>query len=210
MFRGHFFRGLSSREISVVGTTVSASGATTLTVPAGTRSGDLVCVFYSHSGTGTCTIGTAGYTTAYNEQGSFAHRSVFAYKVQGSTPDTSISLTATGAGCWVVITLRSAGAVGTITESHNAATAPNPPAATLTGPGVILIHVARDENQTPAFTTPPAGYTELANVAVSGAGVYAIGISDLLPAGTYDPDFWIPNSATNNCSHTIPILLGSL
>lgn len=131
------------------------------------QQGDLVLVGISADGNLT-NITTTGYTSIQSD-GTDNPDYVLSYKFMGSTPDTSVSITA---GIFAMLTVvvsvfRNVGSIGTSAEASGATLDPNPPSITTsTNRNMIVAYGFLDDDNITTLTAP-TNFTSIGEASVS-------------------------------------------
>lgn len=178
-------------DITVVGYATATNSSTLTLTGIGLATNDVVILFGADDNN-TVTV-PSGYTGA---SVSAALRAMYAYKVMGATPDSSITgLSPSGSTSgYIAIGLRGVDTAsvynGTPASANTGASdgAPNPPAVTTSSAGMIMIFGGLDDDIT--TVTASSGYTTVAsfNFGSSGAGgSFVVAYLITTAAGTYDP-----------------------
>ncbi len=154
--------------ISIIGTT--DGNATTLTMPGGQLTGDLLVVFAGRTTNGTITLpGAPGdWTLAHTETNSDGGNSIVAWRI-ASAGGESVG-TWTGATYMGIHVIRNATGIGGIAGAYVAgAGTPSLPALTMTktdGTSTLFGGIFQRGSQT--FTAVPSGYTKRSASAING------------------------------------------
>lgn len=184
--------------ITVVGY-VTTTNATTLSLTGiGLQANDVVILFGAEDDS-TVTV-PSGYTGASVSGGL---RAMYAYKVMGSTPDTSITGLNPGGtkSGYIAIGLRGVDTAnvynGTPANANSGASDgnPNPPSVTTSSAGMILIFGGLDDDQT--TMTGSSGYTDIASYSFGSSGnggSFVVSYLITTAAGTYDPGTCSPGT----------------
>ncbi len=168
--------------ITVVGSSsIGSVSSVTLNLPSGLQQGDLVLLFIGADGnTPTLPSGWTNVNT-YTIGSEYAR---FAYKVMGSTPDTSITATATGANAAGCIALRGIDINDfSVASATGSSGMPDPPNQSTVYPGGICLAVGfLDDDNVASTTTPPAGFQTVFNVN-SGSSGQTLMLASKFPLG---------------------------
>ena len=141
----------------------AGNAALTITLPAGTTTGDVVLVMFDDRQGANVAISTSGYTLLYN----LADVKI-AYKVMGSTPDTTVTRGSNGVagraqtGIAFVFRNVSQSNPSDATPPSTAtgtSTTPDSPSITTVTPGAVVVS-AFVSNTTDAAVTGPSGYSD--------------------------------------------------
>jgi hypothetical protein len=175
--------------ITIVGSSsVGGASVVSLSLPSGLQQGDLVLLFIGASGnfptlpTGWTNVNTYSIGTEYAR---------FAYKVMGSTPDTTVSATASGSNAAGCVALRGIDISQLSVASATGSTGmPNPPNQNTIYPGGICLAVGfLDDDSVASSVTPPAGFQSVFNVEAPSFGQTLMVASKLtLGSGGINPN----------------------
>lgn len=174
----------SNRSTQYISTTSTGASVTTIAVPAGTQTGDLLILYFGGASTTTPALPT-NFTLLVSDAATFAHRVYVAYWIVTGAPPATITVTSVTASAYTLTAFRFAGVpvISTAVTTNSTTVLPNPPSVTTATGGAIL---ALGFIDTTAYTlTAGAGYT----LGVSAGAGCTVATEYLLiaGAGTYDP-----------------------